>query len=178
MSMVRNSKFRIYVLIMALNWFATALVYDGLTYLNNFIGENIYVNWIVMNLIELPAQFVCYMIISRYGRRLTISVTLIVAGVILLGSLLEMIEWIDSLDGFKLAIFVLAKFVITQSYSGVIIHAPELFPTNLRSFGYGICLFSGKITSAISPIISIYISKIMPRLPPIIYGVISILCGQ
>ena len=177
LTMFKNGKFRLYVLIMALNWFATALVYDGLTYLNNFIGENIYINWILMNLIELPAQFVCYLIISRYGRRLTISITLIAAGVILLGSLLEMIDFIDSLEGFKLAIFVLAKFIITQSYSGVIIHAPELFPTNLRSFGYGICLFSGKITSSISPIISIYISKIMPRLPPIIYGVISILCG-
>jgi MFS family permease len=176
-TMFKNGRFRLYVLIMALNWFATALVYDGLTYLNNFIGENIFINWILMNLIELPAQFVCYLTISRYGRRPTISITLIAAGVILLGSLLEMIDFIDSLEGFKLAIFVLAKFIITQSYSGVIIHAPELFPTNLRSFGYGVCLFSGKITSSISPIISIYISKIMPRLPPIIYGVISILCG-
>lgn len=73
--------------------------------------------------------------------------------------------------------YVSAKFIITQSYSAVILHAPELFPTNLRSFGYGLCLFSGKITSVISPIISLYISKIAPNLPALIYGALSILCG-
>lgn len=178
MDIVKNHKFRMYVLIMALNWFATALVYDGLTYLNNYIGDNIFINWVSMNLIELPAQFMCYFVISRYGRRLTTSITLILAGVILLASLVDMIEFVAlNCQWIKLAIFVLAKFIVTQSYSSVILHAPELFPTNLRSFGYGICLFSGKITSMFSPMISIYLSKIYPRLPAIIYGVMSISCG-
>ena len=131
---IKNRKFRIYVLIMALNWFATALVYDGLTYLNNYIGENIYINWVLMNLIELPAQFVCYLVISRYGRRLTTSITLILAGVILLASMIEMFEFVEKMQWIKLVIFVLAKFIVTQSYSSVILHAPELFPTNLRYF--------------------------------------------
>ena len=174
---VKNPKFRYYALIMSLNWFATALVYDGLTYLNNYIGENIFINWISMNLIELPAQFVCYLVISRYGRRLTTSITLILAGLILLASMIEMMEVFEKALWLKLVIFVMAKFIVTQAYSSVIIHAPELFPTNLRSFGYGICLFSSKITSVFSPMISIYLSKIMPRLPALIYGIISISCG-
>ena len=176
-SIFKNSKFRMYVLIMALNWFATALVYDGLTYLNNFIGENIFFNWIAMNLIELPAQFVCYYVISRYGRRLTVSITLILAGITLLFTLIDIIPFFEQLTWLKLVLFVLAKFILTQSYSAVILHAPELFPTNLRSFGYGICLFSGKITSVLSPMISLYLSKIAPRLPAVIYGAISIFCG-
>lgn len=177
LDIVTNPKFRYYALIMSLNWFATALVYDGLTYLNNYIGENIFINWISMNLIELPAQFVCYLVISRYGRRLTTSITLILAGFILLASMIEMMEVFEKALWLKLAIFVMAKFIVTQAYSSVIIHAPELFPTNLRSFGYGICLFSSKITSVFSPMISIYLSKIMPRLPALIYGLISISCG-
>jgi hypothetical protein len=72
---------------------------------------------------------------------------------------------------------VLAKFSITQSYSAIILHSPELFPTNLRSFGYGISLFSGKLTSIISPFISLYLSKVQPILPSAIYGTISIVCG-
>jgi hypothetical protein len=176
-SIFRNSKFRVYVFIMALNWFATALVYDGLTYLNNFIGENIFLNWIAMNLIELPAQFVCYYVISRYGRRLTVSLTLILAGFTLLLTLVDIIPFFEQITWLKLVLFVIAKFILTQSYSAVILHAPELFPTNLRSFGYGICLFSGKITSVLSPMISLYLSKIAPRLPALIYGAISILCG-
>ena len=129
---VKHPKFRLYVIIMALNWFATALVYDGLTYLNNYIGENIFFNWIAMNMIELPAQFVCYIVLSRFGRRLTTSVTLVLVGFILLLTCLDTIEVIAQLAWFKLVLFVLAKFIITQSYSAVILHAPELFPTNLR----------------------------------------------
>ena len=129
---VKHPKFRLYVIIMALNWFATALVYDGLTYLNNYIGENIFFNWIAMNMIELPAQFVCYIVLSRFGRRLTTSVTLVLVGFILLLTCLDTIEVISQLAWFKLVLFVLAKFIITQSYSAVILHAPELFPTNLR----------------------------------------------
>ena len=129
---VKHPKFRLYVIIMALNWFATALVYDGLTYLNNYIGENIFFNWIAMNMIELPAQFVCYFVLSRFGRRLTTSVTLVLVGFILLLTCLDSIEVIAQLAWFKLVLFVLAKFIITQSYSAVILHAPELFPTNLR----------------------------------------------
>lgn len=176
-SMFSNSKFRLYVLIMALNWFATALVYDGLTYLNNFIGDNIFFSWIVMNLIELPAQFVCYFVISRYGRRLTVSLTLITSGISLLLTLVDMIPGLSGIEWMKIILFVLAKFTLTQSYSAVILHAPELFPTNMRSFGYGICLFSGKITSVMSPMISMYLGKIAPHLPAFIYGLISVLCG-
>jgi len=174
---VKHPKFRLYVIIMALNWFATALVYDGLTYLNNYIGTNIFFNWIAMNMIELPAQFVCYIVLSRYGRRLTTSVTLVLVGLILLLTCLDTFQVIADLEWFKLILFVLAKFIITQSYSAVILHAPELFPTNLRSFGYGISLFSGKVTACISPMISIYLGKIYPVLPAIIYGLISVICG-
>ena len=92
--MFKNCKFRLYVLIMALNWFATALVYDGLAYLNNFIGENIFLNWIVMNLIELPAQFVCYYLISRSGRRVTVAITLVISGCVLLATLV--VEFCES----------------------------------------------------------------------------------
>lgn len=77
----------------------------------------------------------------------------------------------------KLVLFVAAKFIITQSYSAIILHAPELFPTNLRSFGYGLCLFSGKLTAVLSPLISFYVSKVAPSLPAIIYGSMSMLCG-
>ena len=130
----KYSKFRLYVIIMALNWFATALVYDGLTYMNNYIGDNIYVNWILMNIIELPAQFVCYIVVSRFGRRLTVAVTLVLSGVTLLLTLTDLIPSIAEITWLKLTLFVLAKFIVTQSYTTVIIHAPELFPTNLRLF--------------------------------------------
>lgn len=196
--LMHNSKFRTYVLIMALNWFATSIVYDGLQYLNSFIGENIFINWIVMNMIELPAQVICYLVISRYGRRYTVSITLVLTGLILFATCLKQLPYFQEyLTWYKFTLFVLAKFVVTQSFSAIILQSPELYPTNFRykvdifgpfistscnsilfrSFGYGISLFSGKLTTLISPMISFYLGKIQPDMPAIIYGIISIICG-
>ena len=104
--------------------------------LYDHIGENIFFNWIAMNMIELPAQVVCYLVISRYGRRLTVSVTLILAGFILLMTCLDVFEAIEQLVWFKFVMFVMAKFIVTQSYSAIILHSPELFPTNLRYLNF------------------------------------------
>lgn len=131
--LMRNSKFRTYVLIMALNWFATSIVYDGLQYLNSFIGENIFINWIVMNMIELPAQVICYLVISRYGRRYTVSITLLLTGLILFATCLKQLPYFQEyLTWYKFTLFVLAKFVVTQSFSAIILQSPELYPTNFR----------------------------------------------
>ncbi len=130
-----------------------------------------------MNMIELPAQVMCFIVISKYGRRLTVSVTLIVSGFLLLATCSEIFDFIKNLSWFKFFLFVAAKFTVTQSYSAIILHSPEMFPTNLRTFGYGISLFSGKLTAILSPMISIYLGKLYPVLPSIIYGAISIICG-
>ena len=84
MDIIRHPKYRLYVLIMSLNWFATALIYDGLQYLNSSVGENIFVNWTLMNIVELPAQLVCHLCLSRMGRRLTTSIFLVLCGATLI----------------------------------------------------------------------------------------------
>jgi MFS family permease len=86
MDIIRNPRYRLYVLIMSLNWFATALIYDGLQYLNSSVGTNIFVNWTLMNIVELPAQLVCHVCLSRIGRRLTTSIFLVLCGTTLIST--------------------------------------------------------------------------------------------
>ena len=84
LDIMKHPKYRLYVIIMSSNWFATGLIYDGLTYLNSFVGENIFINWTLMNIVELPAQIVCHICLSRIGRRLTTSIFLVLCGTILI----------------------------------------------------------------------------------------------
>ena len=143
---------------MALNFAATSFIYDGLTYLNNFIGTNIFASWVIMNLIEFPAQIVCYYTLSRFGRRPSVAVTFLCSGIFLLLTCLNLLKVVrDSHSWIVFAFFIVAKFSITQTFSAIIVQAPELFPTNLRSFGYGICSFSGKLASVFSPFVSLYL---------------------
>ena len=42
---LKYPKFRLYTFVMTFNYFVTALIYDGLLYLNAEVGENIFINW-------------------------------------------------------------------------------------------------------------------------------------
>jgi hypothetical protein len=143
----RKPKFILYFLIITFNWFSTTLVYSGLNYYNNFLfndqnDNNIFLNWILITLIELPAQLVCYMMVSRWGRRPTISTTMILTGFFLISTSFDLIlladdhRWITTFKSqisyIRLGLILVAKFFITQSYNGVILQAPELFPSKLR----------------------------------------------
>ncbi len=78
--------------------FITSLIYDGLTYLNSTVGDNIFVNWTLLNIIELPAQIMCHFTLSKYGRRITTCLSLIACGItLLLTNITSLGAWICSL---------------------------------------------------------------------------------
>lgn len=153
----KYKKFSLFSLILIISWYVTGLIYDGLTYLNSSIGENIFLNWLLSSLVEFPGQILCHYTVSKYGRVTVASLSLISSGVFLFCSLLDLIKIFENLWWLKLGVFMMAKFSITISYSTIILHTSELFPTYMRSFGYGFCLFSSKLSSIVSPIISLYL---------------------
>lgn len=80
----KHPKFRLYTFVMTFNYFVTALIYDGLQYLNAEVGENIFINWTALSLAEFPAQIICHIFLARFGRRLSTSIYLIVCGITLI----------------------------------------------------------------------------------------------
>ena len=81
---IKHPKFRWYTLVMTFNYFVTALIYDGLLYLNAEVGENIFINWTALSIVEMPAQMLCHIFLSRFGRRLSTSFYLIICGITLI----------------------------------------------------------------------------------------------
>ena len=150
LEIIQYPKFRLYTIVMTLNYFVTALIYDGLQYLNADVGENIFINWTVLSIAEMPAQIICHIFLSRFGRRLSTSIYLIICGITLIIISItftckqhinsfwncifkDYFSFIDiKFDGLKLTLYMIAKIACTVAYSSVIIHAPEIFPTHLR----------------------------------------------
>ena len=71
---------------MTLNYFVTALIYDGLQYLNAQVGDNIFIDWMALSFAEMPGQILCHIFLSRFGRRLSTSIYLIICGVTLIAT--------------------------------------------------------------------------------------------
>ena len=63
------------------NWFVNSLVFYGVSYGVEGLGGNLYVNFAISGLIEIPAYFLCIIIAKYSGRRLSISSTMILGGV-------------------------------------------------------------------------------------------------
>lgn len=63
------------------SWICCTFVYYGLTLHSVSISGNMYVNYIAVAAIEIPAFFLCNYTLSRLGRRLTLAPSYILSGI-------------------------------------------------------------------------------------------------
>lgn len=161
-------------------WFANCLVSAG----NDFIfpltlykifkldSENLILTMFFMNLIAIPFLIPSVLIIDMkiFGRKKTLTFSLILLGIssffIWTNFVFNVIIWL-----------VVAKYAIAMNFMILSIYTNEIYPTNLRSFGFGTSVSIGKLGSIFSPIISIYLSDANTYLPFCFFSVISLIGG-
>jgi len=116
-------------------WFVNALVYYGVFLSAPSIGGNMYLNFFLASIIELPAIPGGIWIYNRFGRKKGVIVPMLFAAVGAAGSVLLTTDD-ESHKGFLAGKIILsmiwAKFWIMISYDGVLIYSAELFPTVVR----------------------------------------------
>ena len=77
------------LVIMAVIWFCTTIVYYGLNFNIVNMGFNIYVGVFINGAIEIPAYFITALLLGKVGRRRLLGSALVLTGVsCLVGSLL------------------------------------------------------------------------------------------
>ena len=67
-------------LCMFYNWLVTTLCYYGLTMTASNLSEDIFVNYILVVFVELPANIFCVYGMDKFGRKPLLTVSQIVAG--------------------------------------------------------------------------------------------------
>ena len=102
-------------LILYFTWAVNGFVYYGLSFNTNSLGGNIYLNFFLMGLVEIPAYLLTIKILRDYGRRIPLAIAMAGAGVAFLVSLpvasFESLSWLST-------VFALAgKFCITSSFA-------------------------------------------------------------
>jgi len=128
-------------------WFAVTLTYYGLAYSAGDMAGGMYLNSILLAIVELPAQLFCYFALdnARVGRKGTQMISFGVAGVALVliiffrGSVLET------------PLAMIGKLGATAAFVTVYIFAGELFPTSVRATGLGCCNIFARIGGILAP---------------------------
>ncbi|KAL8185990.1 UNVERIFIED_CONTAM: hypothetical protein K2H54_061246 [Gekko kuhli] len=163
--LVKTPQMRKFTLILMYAWFTTAVVYQGLVLRLGIIEGNLYLEFFVTAMMELPAALLILLIIDRIGRRLPFVISTFVAGVSCL------------ITAFLPKVSIVARVAITMSFELVYLVNSELYPTTLRNFGVAVCSGLCDIGGIVAPFLLYRLADIWVELPLIVYSILCVLCG-
>ncbi|CAO2628727.1 Solute carrier family 22 member 3, partial [Lemmus lemmus] len=173
LDLVRTPQMRKCTLILMFAWFTSAVVYQGLVMRLGIVGGNLYIDFFISGLVELPAALLILLTIERLGRRLPFAASNIVAGVACLVTafLPEGIPWL------RTTVATLGRLGITMAFEIVYLVNSELYPTTLRNFGVSLCSGLCDFGGIIAPFLLFRLAAVWLELPLIIFGKTSFVWG-
>ena len=128
-------------------WFTNSLIYFGMNVNSVELAGNKYLNYILVNLVELPTVMFANQLMNRFGRKFTLITSMIVSGVACVSS--ELVPQDAAVA--RLILFIIGKCGVTVSFTILYFYTSELFPTCLRHSFLNACSTSGSLGSIIAP---------------------------
>jgi len=167
-----NSALRRSTLVMYYLWFTNSFVYYGLT-LNSgsLLPGSLHVNFLIGGALEVVAYILTIVALIYFGRRISMSVTMVFGGLCLLLTPAVPVAG-------KAVLGQLGKFAITGSFAMVYVYAAEIFPTVVRNVGLGSASMCARVGSIIAPFVGRELGQATsPVVPLVIFGATSLLAG-
>ncbi|XP_076629444.1 organic cation transporter 1 [Colletes latitarsis] len=169
MDLVRNPNIRKKFFILAFDWVANAVVYNGLSYNTTNLGVSDYLAFFIGGLVEIPSYVITWYAMDRLGRRWVLCLTMLLGGVACVSCMFvpEDAVWVT------VCLAMIGKFGIAASFAVFYVFVGELLPTVLRSQAMGIASFIAGIGLLAFPYI-VHLAVYSRVLPLIIMGTLSV----
>ncbi|KAK9498871.1 hypothetical protein O3M35_003426 [Rhynocoris fuscipes] len=156
--------------ICSFSWMTNAFVFYGLSLSSVSVAGNKYFNFILVSLAELPGYALTWIVLDRFGRRMSLFLALAISGISCLAFYFVPAE----LSSMRLIIFLIGKCAITVSFSVLYLFSSEIFPTKARHSLMGTCSMFGRVGSMMAPLTPLVASYIEPSL---IFGIAALTAG-
>ncbi|KAJ6664559.1 hypothetical protein lerEdw1_006132 [Lerista edwardsae] len=171
--LIRTPQMRKFTFILMYAWFTSAVVYQGLVLRLGIIKGNLYLEFFVSAIIELPSAFLILLTIDRIGRCPLLAASSIVAGIacLITAFLPKGIPWLNT------SVPILARMGITITFELVYLVNSELYPTTLRNFGVSLCSGFCDLGGIVAPFLLYRLADVWSELPLIVYSILAVLCG-
>ncbi|ODM98574.1 Solute carrier family 22 member 15, partial [Orchesella cincta] len=170
LDLFRKRRTAVSTMVQMFSWFCNSAVYYGLTLASDKLGSSIYVSTMLSGVVEIPAYIVTALLIDCIGRRIPLSMFMVLGGI---SCLLIQFLHVPQIT-FPLALF--GKLCIAASFAIIYIHSAELFPTVIRNGGLGLCSFFARLGGIIAPFISL-LDSVTPSLQFTVFGLLSVSSG-
>ncbi|XP_057313741.1 solute carrier family 22 member 15-like [Hydractinia symbiolongicarpus] len=141
------------MLAQAFIWFQSGMTYYGLNWAFADLGGDMYSNFILSFLVELPGVFLVWLLMQKIGRKKTCI--LMCSGTALACFGVACVPKVEKLKALRVALGLIGKFMISNVFVVVYMWSSEIYPTVLRTQGMGINIVTSRIGAATSPFIKI-----------------------
>ncbi|XP_068617412.1 organic cation transporter protein-like [Battus philenor] len=153
-------------------WIATTFVYYGLSINSTGLSDAMYLNFILTCAIEIPGNFAAIIILTRIGRKFTLS-----TGFFLSAACNITFAFLSAdLYVVRLLIYLLGKFSISMVMTSVYLFTSELYPTEYRHSLLAFSSMIGRIGSISAPLTPA-LMEYWAGIPSVMFGVIGIIAG-
>ncbi|XP_063362799.1 organic cation transporter protein-like [Cydia amplana] len=155
-------------------WIATTFVYYGLSINSTGLPGNMYVNYMLVSAVEIPAIYTAVLLLDRVGRKAVLT-----TGFLLSAACNLAFAFIDNneLVTLGLILFLFGKFGISAVFTSLYIYTSELYPTQFRHTLLGFSSMVGRIgsiTAPLTPALAVYWAGI----PSVMFGTMGLLAGM
>ncbi|ESO93451.1 hypothetical protein LOTGIDRAFT_147574, partial [Lottia gigantea] len=139
-------------LILMYSWFVSSSVYYGLNFNTKNLSGNRYLNVFISGLVEIPALILVVAVNNKIGRRKTVAMLMIIAGIFCLSILVvDLLEKSETMPVLILVLAMIGKSGIAGGWAAVQVFSAETFPTVVRNLGVGACSTFARIGGIVAP---------------------------
>ncbi|CAB3221125.1 unnamed protein product [Arctia plantaginis] len=170
-SLFQSMLLRTTMIYMVVVYSSNAVIYDTLVRIIEVLGLDFFVTFTLNEAIEIPSVLVLTLLLDRLGRRI------LTGGSLLVGSVVLFIATAVPKGPYRVALGVLARFLINLAFTVLCQWGTEILPTPFRGSGSSMLHMSGFAFSLISPFI-VLSALDWPPLPLLIVSVWSIITAS
>ncbi|XP_074651851.1 organic cation transporter protein-like [Tubulanus polymorphus] len=151
----KRPRMAMYSIVMFYSWLANSMLYFGISFSFTLLPGNIYLNFFLNGLAEIPA-YLTGMYALGHGRRIALFTFLMIGGIANIIIVLvatyasSTVTWLTPV---MITLAMVGKFGITGSYSTTYLYAAEMFPTFIRNSSVGLSSLWETLGAVMAPFV-------------------------
>ncbi|KAK4292638.1 hypothetical protein Pmani_034609 [Petrolisthes manimaculis] len=159
-------KIRLITFVMCLDFCIVGMLFFGLTMGANALGVDVFIFVAISGTVEIPAWTILLPITKWFGRKRTVILSYFITAVVLLTQPLIP----EDLKVLSIVLVMIGKMTSSCAFSSIGVYITELFPTEVRSQGFGLAMAASRLGAIIAPFIISAVEDTYPWLISVVFG--------